>query len=103
MCTSSSGPTTHVTCLLKNTGNCGASMPRLGDVVGVVEPDGQELARLHGSQQAHLLQRMALVGVVAVDDVAVLDDPVARTGAGVEATEPHEDISGISTGACSGA
>ena len=27
MCTSSPGPTTHVTCLLKNTGNCGASIP----------------------------------------------------------------------------
>ena len=75
----------------------------LGDVVGVVEPDRQELARLDGRQQTHLLQWMALGRVVPVEDILVLDDPVARSGAGVEATEPHDDISGISTGACSGA
>ena len=72
-------------------------------MVGVVEADGQELARQDGRQQPDLLQRMALDGVVPIDDVTVLDDPVARSGACVEATELHEDISGISTGACSGA
>ena len=92
-----------MTCLLKNTGNCGRLHARLGDVVGVVEADRQELARQHGSEQPDLLQRMALLRVVPIDDVSVLDHPVARSRARVEATEPHDDISGISTGACSGA
>ena len=63
---------------------------RLGDVVGVVEPDGQELARPDGREQADLVQRMLLGPVVAVDDVAVLYDSVARPGAGIKATEPHQ-------------
>ena len=77
--------------------------PGLGDVVGVVETDGQELPRQDGRQQADLLQRVLLVEVDLVDDVPVPDDAGPRAGARVEATEPHEDISGISTGACSGA
>ena len=103
MCTSSSGPTTQVICLLKKTGNCRRLHARLGDVIGVVQPDRQELPRQHGRQQPDRLQRMALLRVVAIDDVSVLDEPVAGSGAGVEATEPHDFISAISTGACSGA
>ena len=76
---------------------------RLGDVVGVVEPDRQELAGLDRRQQANVLERVALGGVVAIDEVPVLDDPGLRAVAGVEAAELHEVISGISTGACSGA
>ena len=76
---------------------------RLGDVVGVVQPDGQELPRPDRSEQADLVQGMLLGRVLAVDDVPVLYDSVARPGAGIKATEPHRDTSGISTGACSGA
>ena len=47
----------------------------LGDVIGVVEADRQELARQHGSEQPDLLKRMALLRVVPIDDVAVLDRP----------------------------
>ena len=75
----------------------------LGDVVGVVEADGQELPGVHGGQQANLLEPVALGWVVALADVAVLDDPVARPISCVKATELHELIPGISTGTCAGA
>jgi hypothetical protein len=71
-------------------------------VVGVVEPDRQELARPDGGQQANVGEGVALVSV-SVGDVSVLDDPRLRTVAGIESTQPHHDTSGISTGACSGA
>ena len=76
---------------------------RLGDVVGVVQPDGQELPRPDRREQADLVEGILLGPVVAVDDVAVVYDSVPRAGAGIKATEPHRDTSGISTGACSGA
>ena len=63
------GPTTQVTCLLKNTGNSGASMPDLGDVVGVVEPDGQELARPDRAPAGGPRRADGARRVVAVDDV----------------------------------
>ena len=50
----------------------------LGDVVGVVQADRQELARPDGRQQADLVERMTLVRVFSVDDVPVLDDARAR-------------------------
>ena len=77
--------------------------PGLGDVVGVVETDGQELPGLDGRQQADLVKGMLFVRIGPVDDVPVADDAGARAGAGVVAAELHEDISGMSTGACSGA
>ena len=76
---------------------------RLGDVVGVVEADCQELAWLDRCQQANILERVALGRIVAMDEVAVLDDPGLRPVAGVKATQLHDFTSGISTGACSGA
>ena len=57
MWTSSSGPTTQVTCLLKKIGNSRRLHAALGDVVGVVEPDRQELARLDRREQADLVER----------------------------------------------
>ena len=56
----------------------------LGDVVGVVEADGQELARLDGRQQTHLRQWMPLGRVVPVDDILLLDDPAAWAGARIK-------------------
>src|SRR5687767_13659733 len=47
-----------------------------GDVVGVVEPDCEELARLHGRQQSYLIERVTVGGIVATDDEAVFDDAV---------------------------
>ena len=89
--------------LVEEHGVLGRVHSRLGDVVGVIQADGQELAGLDGRQQANVLERVALGGVVAMDEVPVLDDPWLRPGAGVKAAELHEFISGISTGACSGA
>ena len=75
----------------------------LGDVVGVVEPDGEVLPRPDRSQQPDLVQRIPFIGAFAIYDVAVLDDSGPRPGAGIKATESHRAASGISTGACSGA
>jgi hypothetical protein len=76
---------------------------RLGDVVGVVEPDPEKLARQHRGQQPNLLERVPRGRVVAIGDEPVLDDAVARPGARVEAAEPHDEAPGISTGVCAGA
>ena len=76
---------------------------RLRDVIGVVEPDRQELSRPDRRQQAHHVQRILLAALYVIDDTTVFYDPVARTGARVESAEFHHDTSGIATGACSGA
>ena len=49
-----------------------------------------------------LLWQVGIGGREVQDDVA-FDDPHRRPGACLEAAEPHQDTSGISIGACSGA
>ena len=56
--------------------------PGLGDVIGIVEADGQKLARQDRRQQANLVEGVSLARVVPVDDVTVVDDPGLRPVAG---------------------
>jgi hypothetical protein len=45
-------------------------------VIGVVEPNGQELPGPNGSQQANVLERVALGRAVPANPVIVLDNAV---------------------------
>ena len=61
-------------------------------MVGVVEPDCEELARLHGRQQAYLIERVTVGGIVATDDEAVFDDAVTRAAVSLKPAELHESL-----------
>jgi hypothetical protein len=87
--------------LVEEDGELGRLHAALGDVIGVVEPDPEELPRLHRRQQAHALERVSIAGP-AIDDVISLDHAGSRLRVDLEYAELH-DGSGISTGACSGA
>ena len=102
MWTSSPGPTTQVDLLVEEDRELRRLHPALGDVVGVVEPDAQELARPDRGQQAHVLERVSLSPVAGRRTSSPSTTPCCGLALRFEPAALH-DASGISTGAWSGA
>jgi hypothetical protein len=62
----------------------------LRDVVGIVEPDREELAWPNWSQKADAVERVVLVGAITIDRMSVFDDAVPCSAIRLKPAELHE-------------